>query len=214
MKTEIYNQLKTVPRERLKVIGAGRLKGMFDISPQWRIEKLTETFGACGFGWATQNVTFTYQTKGDEVVVNCHLEMIVKHNEEWSKPIFATGGSKFSTTETKGVYVSDEAEKMAYTDAIGVAGKMLGLAADVYMGEMDKTKYTNEPAAQQTSEPTQTDDRQWLNLIGRDGKPASAYYQIKDRIDAGEEITLASIMKKRKVSKVEQERLRTDFNIT
>jgi hypothetical protein len=32
------------------------------------------------------------------------------------------------------MYVSDEAEKMAHTDAIGTAMKMLGLASDVYMG--------------------------------------------------------------------------------
>jgi len=89
---------------------------------------------------------------------------------------------------------------------------ILGIADNTL--DPDSTDNTKKRAAQPANEPTQTDDRQWLNLIGRDGKPAAAYYQIKDRIDAGEEITLASIMKKRKVSKVEQERLRTDFNIT
>ena len=50
---KIYNQVREVPKEAQKPIGAGRLKGMTDIKPQWRIEKLTEIFGPVGFGWKT-----------------------------------------------------------------------------------------------------------------------------------------------------------------
>ena len=39
---ELYNKLKSVPQEYLKTIQAGRLKGMSDIKPQWRIQQLTE----------------------------------------------------------------------------------------------------------------------------------------------------------------------------
>ncbi len=38
---KLYNQLKSVPAEFLKTIQAGRLKGMIDIKPQCRINKLT-----------------------------------------------------------------------------------------------------------------------------------------------------------------------------
>lgn len=48
---KIYNLLATTPNEARKEIGAGRLKGMTDINPMWRIKKLTETFGMCGVGW-------------------------------------------------------------------------------------------------------------------------------------------------------------------
>lgn len=47
----IYNAVREVPKEAQKPITAGRLKGMTDINPMWRIKKLTELFGPCGVGW-------------------------------------------------------------------------------------------------------------------------------------------------------------------
>ena len=41
----IYNAVREVPKEARKPITAGRLKGMTDINPMWRIKKLTELFG-------------------------------------------------------------------------------------------------------------------------------------------------------------------------
>jgi hypothetical protein len=165
----IYNELKSVPSEFLKEIGAGRLKGMSDIKPQWRIMKLTELFGPCGIGWKVQNVQFEYkQVSNNEIVVNCRLEFLYKWNDVWSEPIPATGGSKLATNESKGLYVSDEAEKMAYTDALSVAGKMIGLASDIYMGYGGKYDgvNTNTPPAKQNSSQGQnsSDDKPWLNV--------------------------------------------------
>lgn len=141
---EIYNKLKEVPNQYLKQIQAGRLKGMSDIKPQWRIMKLTEIFGACGFGWKIQNLKFSYQTgKEGEIVCNCYLEFLYKIKDTWSEPIPGTGGSKLTTIEKNGAYVSDEAEKMAYTDAISVATKMVGLAGDIYMGHGGKYESEN-----------------------------------------------------------------------
>ena len=39
---EIYSKVRQVPTNAQKNITAGRLKGMTDINPQWRIEKLDE----------------------------------------------------------------------------------------------------------------------------------------------------------------------------
>ena len=50
---KIYNMIKKVPDEAQKKITGGRLSGMTDIKPMWRIEKLTEVFGPCGLGWST-----------------------------------------------------------------------------------------------------------------------------------------------------------------
>ena len=47
----------------------------------------------------------------------------------------------FVTNEIRGLHTSDEAYKMAYTDAISVACKMLGMGADIYWNA-DATKYT------------------------------------------------------------------------
>ena len=53
-------------------------------------------------------------------------------NGEWSDAIQGTGGSSEVSMESKGAYVSDECYKMALTDALSVAMKALGVAADVY----------------------------------------------------------------------------------
>ena len=48
---DIYEAVRAVPEEAQKPIKGGRLSGMTDISPMWRIKKLTELFGPCGIGW-------------------------------------------------------------------------------------------------------------------------------------------------------------------
>jgi hypothetical protein len=165
---KIYNELKSVPEKYLKTIDAGRLKGMSDIKPQWRIEKLTELFGPCGIGWKITDVEYNYFTQNTETVVNCRLKFQYKWDNEWSEPIPASGGSKISTQERNGLYVSDEAEKMAFTDALSVAGKMIGLAGDIYIGHGSKydkgdinVAPTNKVAPKGQN---MDDDKPWLNI--------------------------------------------------
>jgi hypothetical protein len=159
----IYNKLKTPPKEALKTIGAGRLKGMTDIKPQWRILAMTEQFGACGIGWYYDNVNFDYQkTDGGEIVCNCRLNLYIKVDGEWSKPIFGTGGSKLVAQESTKLYVSDEAEKMAMTDALSVAMKAIGVAGDIYLGYSD-SKY----GGQATSETLIKEYQEGLSYITR-----------------------------------------------
>lgn len=140
-KMEIYNRVRSVPDEAKKAISAGRLKGMTDINPVWRIKKLTEEFGPCGIGWWTKVTDRWTETVGDETCVFVDLELYIKVGDEWSKPITGSGGSKLATKERSGVYVSDECYKMAETDALSVACKKLGIGADVYFSA-DRTKYS------------------------------------------------------------------------
>lgn len=138
---ELYNAVRSVPEEAKKNITAGRLKGMTDINPMWRIRTLTEQFGICGIGWYYDVIRQWIEDCGDEKVACVNINLYIKVNGEWSKPIFGTGGSKLSTVEKSGVYVSDECYKMATTDAISVACKSLGIGADVYW-DKDRTKYS------------------------------------------------------------------------
>lgn len=145
----IYNQVRSVPENALRKIEAGRLKGKSDINPMWRIKKLTELYGSVGFGWYTE-ITKKWSETSDngEMAVFVDINLYVKKDGEWSKPIHGTGGNKLLTLEKKwenGVqtvnpYLDDEAYKKAYTDAISVAAKAIGIGADVYW-EADKTKY-------------------------------------------------------------------------
>ena len=138
----IYTQVAQVPAEAQKTISAGRLKGFTDINPMWRIKKLTEVFGACGFGWYTEILERWLENSGNgEITAHITIALYVKRGDEWSKPIIGTGGSSFVAKQRDGLYVSDECYKMAYTDAISVACKALGMGADIYYAN-DRTKYS------------------------------------------------------------------------
>lgn len=137
----IYEAHREPPKEALKPITAGRLKGFSDINPMWRIKALTEQFGPCGIGWYYTVDRQWLEPCGNEVVAFVNISLHIKVDEEWSQPIFGNGGSKLVAQERSGAFVSDEAYKMAVTDAIGVAAKQLGIAADVYFAN-DRTKYT------------------------------------------------------------------------
>lgn len=142
----IYNKFREVPQEAKKEIGAGRLKGFTDINPMWRIKMLTEQFGVCGFGWyfdivEQKIIEGSDNQKSAFVTIN----LFVKMNDEWSKPIVGVGGSSFVTNERSGAYTSDECFKMALTDALSIACKNLGIGADVYFAK-DRTKYDQEQA--------------------------------------------------------------------
>lgn len=138
---EIYNQFAEVPENAKKTIGAGRLKGMTDINPMWRIKMLTERYGACGIGWKYV-ITDKQIIAGAEGVVCTFLDidLFVKENGEWSEAIQGTGGSQLVSKEKGGLYTNDECFKMALTDAISVACKALGMGADVYWAS-GRTKY-------------------------------------------------------------------------
>lgn len=137
---DLYNRVRIVPEEAKKPIKGGRLNGMTDINPMWRIKVLTSEYGPCGIGWFYKPVKKWTEQAGGETVAFVDIELFIKVDGEWSQPICGTGGSKLSQNERNGLFVSDECYKMATTDAISVACKQLGIGADVYFG-VDRTKY-------------------------------------------------------------------------
>jgi hypothetical protein len=148
---ELYNKFRSVPEEAKKPINGGRLKGFTDINPMWRIKMLTETFGPCGIGWYTEVLEKKLEKGANgEIAAFMDINLFVKNGEEWSKGIFGTGGSTFIANEKAGLYTSDECFKMAYTDALSIACKSLGMGADVYFAK-DRTKYDQQ--ADRTDEP-------------------------------------------------------------
>lgn len=138
---ETYLQFASVPDNAKKPISAGRLKGMTDINPMWRIMMLTERYGACGTGWKYVITDKQIVAGADGVVcVFMDIDLFVKENGEWSEAIQGTGGSQLVSKEKQGLYTNDECFKMALTDAISVACKALGMGADVYWAS-GRTKY-------------------------------------------------------------------------
>ena len=155
----IYDEVKIVPESARKTIQGGRLKGMTDINPMWRIEKLTEVFGPCGVGWYYEIVNKWMEPgAGGEIAAFCDINLYIKENGEWSRPIPGTGGSMFVSSEKNGPYTSDECYKMALTDAISVACKALGMAANIYW-DKDRTKYSQTRERPTGGDPKVTDEQ-------------------------------------------------------
>ena len=139
----IYEAVRFVPEQAKKKITGGRLAGMTDINSMWRIKVLTEQFGPCGEGWYTSDVKY-WQDRLDNngsVALFCSILLHVKIDGAWSQPIYGIGGNTLVAAEKSGLRIDDEAYKKAYTDAISVACKALGIGADVYF-EKDVTKYS------------------------------------------------------------------------
>lgn len=149
---ELYNKVREVPANAQRKIEAGRLKGKTDINPMWRIKTLTEQFGVCGIGWKTEIINQWLDAGANgEISAFCQIHLFIKDGEKWSEPIEGIGGSMFVSNEKNGLYTDDECYKKAYTDAISVACKMLGIGADVYWGA-DTTKYTKNTTTKSKEE--------------------------------------------------------------
>ena len=145
---ELYNGWANVPKEAQKPFDNGTFKGT-DINTMWRIKVLTERFGPCGVGWYFNIKRVWSENLGDqcgEILSYAEIELFIKYDGEWGKPIAGIGGNKMlAYVKSKDYYKSsDEAYKMAVTDAFGNACRNLGIGANVYW-ENDKTKYTEEP---------------------------------------------------------------------
>lgn len=146
----IFDQVRSVPKDALRPIEGGPLKGKSDINPVWRIQKLTELFGPAGIGWKIEQLSrWTEKTESGETAVFCEVNLYVRtESGDWSEPVFGQGGNMLVRRSTEWVngqavaayHIDDEAFKKAYTDAISVACKALGFAADVYYAQ-DETKY-------------------------------------------------------------------------
>lgn len=138
---ELYEKVRAVPDNAKKPISGGRLNGMTDINPMWRIKTLTEQFGICGIGWKPEIVrTWLDNGANGEISANVEIKLYVKVDGKWSDGIPGVGGSMFVSKEKSGLYTDDECYKKAYTDALSVACKALGIGADVYFAK-DSTKY-------------------------------------------------------------------------
>lgn len=147
---EVYKKYSNPPSWAKKEIIGGRIKGMTDINPQWRIECLTEQFGMIGIGWYYITTRKWIEEGGkSEKSAFVDIDLFVKVDGEWSKPIQGTGGSSFIAQEKNGAYTSDECFKMATTDALSVACKMLGIGSAIYSG----SKYPTQEIKKETSLP-------------------------------------------------------------
>lgn len=171
----IYDRVRSVPADALSTIEGGPLKGKSNINPQIRWELMTRLFGPVGQNVRIEQVARWSESTGQgEVAVFCEVNLYYREDssKEWSAPVFGQGGSMLMRRSTEWVngqpvstvHIDDEAYKKAYTDAVSVACKALGFAADVYYKQED-TKYgafrAETPAPQQTEQAAPQGPQEW-----------------------------------------------------
>lgn len=142
---KIWNDVKQTPTNFLKKIEFGYLKGKSDINPQWRLMAMTQAFGPVGHGW-TYRIVRTWSEQGASGSVMCFAKVAVKtkFDGSWGEEFSGIGGSEIVELAKGQLKANDEGYKKAVTDALGVAFKAVGVAADVYLGNYDGSKYLYE----------------------------------------------------------------------
>lgn len=145
---KIYKKLSQPPKTALRQINAGDLKGKTDINPQWRYEAMTEQFGLVGLGWKYDiQKLWTEPGANGETLAFAQVAVYIRDpdTKEWSDAIVGIGGSKLVNKFSAGPKSNDEGYKMAVTDAFSTSLKMIGVAADIYAGKWDGSKYNDKP---------------------------------------------------------------------
>ena len=144
--TRIWDALgKTDPRHTKKFKRSGGFSGTA-IKPIWLALRMTERFGPCGIGWGPEKPEFQVVSADTEILVFCTVAMWYREAPESLETgrVYGVGGDKVLISQQSGLRASDEAFKAAYTDALGNAMKLIGVAADVHMGLFDDSKYVTE----------------------------------------------------------------------
>lgn len=178
-----YNMGRQVPQEAKKSIGGGRLKGMTDINPMWRIKKLTEMFGVCGIGWKYEIEKEWIEKNGDEQAAFVKINLYIKDDDKWSDAIPGVGGNMFVAKEKERLYTSDECFKMALTDALSVSCKALGIGADIYF-DKDRSKYDareEEPEKDYKCEKCSKPFETWTDKNGKTWSPGQVAHFSKNK---------------------------------
>lgn len=152
--TALWDELKhTDPSHTKPFSRPGGFKGTA-IKPMWSYLRMTEKFGPCGTGWGIGNPVFQVVSAGDESLVFCTVTVWY---EKPTNVLYGVGGDKVAGKNSSGVRTDDEAFKKAFTDGVTNALKMIGVGADVHLGQFDDNKYVNDMKAKfgedETSKP-------------------------------------------------------------
>ena len=138
---------------------------------------MTEQFGLCGIGWKFEiSKLWTEDGANGEKLSFAQVAVFVKDGDKWSEPIVGIGGSRLVTSEKGKLVSNDEGYKMAVTDAFSTALKMLGVAADIYAGLWDGSKYKQAQAQPVSPKPQPVSQPQ---ASSQQAQPASPKPQVQ-----------------------------------
>lgn len=120
----------------------GKGRPMTDINPTWRMKRMTEMFGPVGLGWGWSIDDRWAEDVGPKRYA--YIQLTVWYSLDGGQTKLIAGPHIGGTDMGQG---KDEAYKQSVTDAFGKCISMIGVAADVYEGRWDDSKYQNEASA-------------------------------------------------------------------
>ncbi|WP_199235166.1 hypothetical protein [Azospirillum sp. TSA6c] len=157
--TALWDRLKrTDPKATKPFTKSGGFRGT-QIDPTYRLQLMTEVLGPVGQGWgyveddlkishdmAFSKVRVWYVPDGASAAQWPEgWRETYPANARWTGPQW--GGTEMMPERSGKAKPTDECLKMSITDALGKCLLQLGLAADVYMGQFDDSKYREESEA-------------------------------------------------------------------
>ena len=103
---KLFESAEKPPSDALKLIEAGKLKGKNEISPLWRMKKMTDMFGQYGNGWKIEIIEKWKEPieSTKEVIIQVAINLYTRNRRtgEWNAPSPAFGAKKH-TCSPKGV---------------------------------------------------------------------------------------------------------------
>lgn len=123
-------------------------------NPHYVIQCLTEMFGpvGVGFGWEVEQDEFT--PIGEEVLHWCRIRF---WHTDRSNGFSAYGQTKALMKTKNGLRLDEDSPKKSLTDAITKAASQIGIAANIFLGRWDDSKYVAEVNAEYRQEERKTD---------------------------------------------------------
>lgn len=160
---------------------------------------MCEQYGPCGEGWKYEiEKLWTEAGACGEILAFAQVKVFTNSENGWSYPIPGIGGSTLIALEKRGkpdehFYNNDEAYKMAVTDALSVALKMLGVSADVYAGQSGK--HPTDPVYYPIIPPAKKQPVKTPNPAASTGAPAPAPSAgaVVDATSGGHNVLIARI---------------------
>jgi hypothetical protein len=110
--------------------------------PYWIIQRATEAFGPCGFGWGIEVVNERFERFGDAESLHIALVRVWYMKDDKRCVIEQMGQTRSSYLTSAGKFLVDEdAPKKSVTDGMVKCLSMLGFAGDIFSGQWNDSRY-------------------------------------------------------------------------
>ena len=137
---KIWEALEDVDPKYTKAITGKPYKGTSP-NPHYIVRMLTEQFGPVGVGWGCRVVSEGFQPLGDEVLHWCRVEM---WHTDRGNTFEAYGQTKALSQTRNGLKSDEDAPKKSYTDAMVKAASYVGVAANIFLGRWDDSRFVEQ----------------------------------------------------------------------